>query len=249
MKFNFKTNSFGMNAVFFGTITLVAFNNCGQKLSSDAGLITMSSLSESDDGTRTFAQQASAPSNGQRAGESLADTLSQVKLYTSHSPNGPFVENGSVCKGKASYFKTTGVNPNMNVKGCASPSASQDCWQLAKNRDFQTHEWVSGNIVTTISQSESIDYPAGSYSFFIAASNGTTSIVQKVGVVNLENCAGVTPVAKYCQFRLLRPEAVIGGGLNRYPFVCNEQSVNRSGVVHYDAGASSKDFDAICECK
>ena len=235
-----------MRAVFFGAITLVAFNNCGQKLSSDAGLITMGSSSDESNPHRAFAQQASVSING--SDQSLADTLSQVKLYTSHSPNGPFVENGSVCKGKASYFKTVGVNPNMNVRGCASPSASVDCWQLAKNRDFQAHEWVSGNIVTTISQSESIDYPAGSYSFFVAASNGTTSIVQKVGMVNLENCAGVTVTPKYCQFRLLRPEPVIGGGLNRNPFVCNEQSANRSGVVHYDAGASSKDFDAICEC-
>ncbi len=264
MKMTFKKTSLLLTA---GLLT-IAFNNCAQKLNSagQTGKLMMSSTSdisihEAASGGQQQVQVLAVNDDASRAmAKSLFDQFAQMKVYTSHSANGPFIENGAVCKGQTSYFKTTGVNPNAIIKGCASPSAAAGCLDISKHRTFLASEWVSGNIVTTITAAESAGYPIGEYSFYMSGSSGNTNIIQKVGTALMKSCGTTAPfvvgpvatapvAARSCQFRLLNPQAVIGGGVNINPFVCSEQTNGRTGIVRYEAGASSVNFNAVCECK
>lgn len=260
MNKNFKKIGFVVSAALLA----VAFNNCAQKLStapdpgtmlisSNSSTVSYASVAENTQGMAANDEAAKASSR------SLLEQFAAMKLYTSNSANGPFVENGAICKGQIAYFKTAGVNPNLAIKGCASPTAATGCLDIIKHRTFLASEWVSGNIVTVVAAAESANYPLGDYSFYMSGVSGNTNFIQKVGTSTMKTCgtatasvarvAPVAPVAKSCQFRILVPQTVVGGGVSTYPFVCNVASNGRTGIVRYEAGESSRNSNAVCECK
>lgn len=247
-----------MVAVVTG-LTIVCFQNCAQRLSSDSASegtqkIDLSSFANNQSFAPT-SQSTVAVAAANNSNKVLLDMFDGLKISVSNSLSGTFVENGSICRGQNSYVKMTGVNPNIIVKGCASPtSGAAGCLDAVKHRAYLASEWIQGNIVTSITAAESYNYPLGEYSFFVSGSNANTTIIQKVGVATLKTCTGTAapaaPVAKQCQFVLLNPQAVVGGGVNIYPFVCNEQAAGRRGVVIYSMSPSSSiNFDGECRCQ
>lgn len=249
-------NKKNLISVILGLVSafaVLAFNNCAQRIDSP-NKIDMSSSALSGEKDLSLGAQFASTNDPVvvAANKSLLDMLSATKLFVSNSANGPFVENGSVCLGKDSYYKTVGVNPNLLIKGCASPLAALGCLDATKHRKFEANEWVSGNIVTKITAAESWKYPPGDYAFYLSGSNKNTTLIQKVGVATMKSCSGIQPAPvtpKSCLFEITNPQAVVGGGVNIYPFTCDAQHENQSGNIHYDAGASSKDFNGICRCR
>lgn len=229
-------------------LMMLSFNNCSQqKLSSD---------SISDDATINLSSFSSEQAALQAVDASIyasgaADT--EIKLFTSASLNGPWVENGQVCRGQAAYFKTVGIKQGSAVKGCASPSSDKGCLDLNKHRDFLTSEWVSGNIVTYVSAQQSATYPVTDYSFYVSLIGEKSIILQKTGTSKLVECGnaggGTKPLV--CSWNLQNPTAVIGGGVTKLPgYACISERNGMIGDGYYDMGSGNTLAQKFkCECK
>ncbi len=175
-----------------------------------------------------------------------------IKTFVSNSMNGPWVENGTACKGQISYFKTTGVDFSKRPKGCASQASSTGCLDLNGHRMFLGSEIIGSNIVTSISVAESNSFPLGAYSFYISTSDPmdpNTTVLKKSGSAQLQNCGGVSPVV--CQWTQINPQVVIGGGnVIMPPGACNQQNQGASGIGFYDMGSgniSSQNYQCMCK--
>lgn len=229
-------------------IMMLSFNNCSQQ--------KLSSASVSDDAAiniNTFSSELAALQavDASIYASGAADT--EIKLYTSASSNGPWVENGQLCRGQAAYFKTVGIKQGSAVKGCASPSADKGCLDLNKHREFLASEWVSGNIVTQLTAQQTASYPLTDYSFFVSLLGDKTIILQKTGTAKLVQCnTSGNPVAEVkCSWKLQNAGFVVGGGTNVLPgYACNTGRANVVMEGYYDMGGGRtqpQSYKCICE--
>lgn len=229
-------------------IMMLSFNNCSQqKLSSD---------SISDDATINLSSFSSEQAALQAVDASIyasgaADT--EIKLFTGASANGPWVENGQVCRGQVAYFKTVGIKQGSAVKGCASTSADKGCFDLNKHRNFLTSEWVNGSIVTQLTAQQTSTYPVTEYSFYVSLIGEKSIILQKTGTSKLVECGnsggGTKPLS--CTWDLQNPTAVIGGGSTKLPsYACIPERVGQIGDGYYDMGSGNTLAQKFkCNCK
>ena len=182
---------------------------------------------------------------------------SEFKVYVAKSLNGPWVENGSACKGEVSYFKTTGVKASAAVKGCTNPSPGTGCLDLTKHRVFTAAETASGNIITTLSAAESSAYPLGEYSFFLSILGDKRILLEKVGVAKIINCVSTapsapppTPAPVTCRWDIINPQPVVGGGNNVYPaLTCSTATIGATGSGYYDMGSGNhlaQNYRCVC---
>ncbi|MEQ1722979.1 MAG: hypothetical protein ABL930_07360 [Pseudobdellovibrio sp.] len=225
---------------------MLAFNNCSQqKLSSGADESASINLSTfSSDLAALQAVDAAIYASG------VADA--EIKLFVAPSLNGPWVENGSVCRGQAAYFKTTGIKQGSAVKGCASTAADKGCFDLNKHRDFLASEMVGGNIVTSLSAAQTGSYPVTDYSFYVSLIGEKTIILQKSGSSKIVQCGDTqAPAQAACSWKLQNPTAVVGGGRNVYPsYACINERSGQVASGYYDMGSGNtlaQSYKCTCE--
>lgn len=195
-----------------GVSLLVSFNNCSKGFQTsdipEAVEETFDTVSRRSSGSASLASTASDQSSrqAQNSGQSTttqsgssspasssssaAVSAASIKVHTSNSLAGPWVENGKICRNQVTYVRTSGVNLALKTKGCASPSNSNGCMDLNSHREFTSAEVSSGSIITSVSVAESNSWPLGSYAFFISQKTDNNTVVLKtVGSASLENCA------------------------------------------------------------
>ncbi len=242
MKLNKIITTFAL--LLFGIVTLT-FNNCAkQAASEDLAVNSIQASSLTSSSVSVLSSTLSCVDN----------SPSEFKLYVAKSLNGPWVENGSFCRGQVSYFKLTGVKAGMAVKGCTNPSPGTGCLDLTKHRVFTAAETSSGNIITTITASESMSYPLTQYSFFLSVLGDKKILLEKVGVAAMTTCAGSAPpptTAMSCLWQIINPQPVVGGGVNVYPaLTCNLANQGAKGSGYYDMGSGNhlaQNYECKCQ--
>lgn len=225
-------------------LTTLLFTNCSKQFASnsdaDAGGLNLSSNAE----LNIAAESAGSP-------PSCAPQVAQesIKVLVASSLSGPWVENGSFCRGQETYFKLSGVKVGSAIKGCTNPSPGTGCLDLTKHREYLPSEWKSGSIVTTLSAADSLNYPVTEYSFFISLLGDKKILLEKVGAAKLVECGVKAPAPVTCSWQIINPQPVIGGGVNRYPAVaCNANGI--TGTGYYDMGSGNTIAQSYeCRCK
>ena len=86
--------------------------------------------------------------------------ISNVKAYVSSSPNGPWVQNGSVASNQTLYIKTTGLDKSIPPKACAGNSSA--CAMVSSFREYTSAEWGTSTTEVITSSAAGV-WPIGTY--------------------------------------------------------------------------------------
>lgn len=236
-----------------GATLLVAFNNCSNSFQSDqlsGGSSGSSTLSSLDASELSMEQANLAQEPGQPNARSVlfpsSAAGSAVRVHVAKSLNGPWVENGKICRNQVSYVRTSGVNLSVKTKGCASKANDSSCLNANNHRDFIASEVSSGNIITVVSVADSNSWPLGDYAFYLSQ-NG---LVKAVGSTRLENCssgstspvsgAGVNPGnGASCAWSNLS----VGGGSVR-----KDPATACTAAMHYKNAVDGNGIQQTCIC-
>jgi hypothetical protein len=249
-----------LSILLSSTIVLVLFNNCakGSADSVEESAALNGALNQYG-GSSTQSRYVSGTSGNSSSSSATspnASSSSQIVLYVSNSPNGPWVENGRACSGQLTYYKLSGANLSRPIKGCMDLSSNKGCHDLTKHRSYLSSEIINGDIVTTLSASDTSSFPKAEYSFFISESpDNNTIVLRKVGVSALQNCGSGTappPNNANCRWTVLNPRFVIGPSPVAYPpnLTCTTSIVGREEFgFHRENGTETQsDYRYRCDC-
>ena len=265
--------------ILTSVLVLLSFNNCSGEMNQEeaemaANALNSSSFSSSSVPRTSFTNatgqrgpQSSAPSTvGTSAGGPLplgsnatcVGDAPPLKVWVAPSMSGPWVENGTACRGRASYFKLSGLQAGQAVRGCASPSSSKQCLNLENHRDYLASERVGADIITAITAADSSSWPVGSYDFYISLIGAKNINLVKVGSAKLADCAGTPAPAPapapvnppFCYWEMTPSVPVIGGGRTVVNANCSTSNVGATSPGYYDMGSgNTMPGTYTCRCK
>ena len=248
-----KTYTYSVLMGILGATLLVAFNNCSNSFQSEqlsSGSSSSSTLSSLNASELSLEQGNLAQEPGQPNARSVlfpsSAAGSAVRVHVAKSLNGPWVENGKICRNQVSYVRTSGVNLSVKTKGCASKANDSACLNASNHRDFTTSEVSSGNIITVVSVNDSNSWPLGDYAFYLSQHG----LVKAVGSTRLENCssgstsptggAGVNPGnGASCAWTNLS----VGGGSVR-----KDPGTACTAAMHYKNAIDGNGIQQTCMC-
>lgn len=246
-----------LSVLLSSAIVLFAFTNCAK--GSGESVEELSSLEGSLNqyGGGSNSRYVSGASGSSSVGSS-AGVSSRLAVYVSNSLNGPWVENGRACAGQLTYYKLSGADVTKPLKGCMDLSSNKGCHDLTKHRAYLNNEIINGDIITSLSAVDTAAFPKAEYSFFISESpDNKTIVLRKVGFSALQNCNGSSspspaPSGPTCNWTILNPRFVIGGGPVAFPpsLNCNTGIVGREESGYYSSNGSNtpSEYRYRCDC-
>ena len=248
-----------LSILLSSSIVLLVFNNCAK--SNDA-IEESSSLNGSLNQYGGSSSSRYVSSSGNTGGSSSSSnplpagtSSNKIAVYISNSLNGPWVENGRTCAGQLTYYKVSGADVTKPLKGCMDLSTNKGCHDLTKHRSYLSSEIINGDIITSLSASDTNAFPKAEYSFFISESpDNNTIVLRKIGVSALQNCGTSSPAPSgpSCNWTILNPKFVIGGGPVAFPpsLTCNTSIVGREESGYYSSNGSqtTSEYRYRCNC-
>ena len=253
-----------LSILLSSSIVLLTFNNCAKSndsveesasltgsLNQYGGSSTGRYISDTSNTGGNFSSTTPvAPMNG---------SSKRIIVYVSNSLNGPWVENGRACAGQMTYYKVVGADVTKPLKGCMDLSNNKGCLDLTKHRSYLSSEIINGEIITSLSASDTAAFPKAEYSFFLSDSpDSNTIVLRKIGHSALENCGGSTtpapsPTGPACNWTILNPKFVIGGGPVAFPpsLTCSSSIAGREESGYYSSNGSQtpSEYRYRCDCK
>lgn len=258
-----RHSSSGLLGLLMGSFLTLFYTNCSHPDAFQENLQTSDSTSMASSADSDSSNLKLASLWGYQIPSGMIQT-EKLKVFVSNSMNGPWTENGVACKGRDLFFKLEGLDLSKStVKGCASPSSSNSCLDLLKHRNYLASEIFGNNIITSLKAQDSVSWPDGNYDFFISRSKNEYSLeIVKVGTSEFKSCstsAGspttAPAVSKICQWNLLNPRFVVGGGPAAFPptMACTSENMGQEAFGLYkvytsDVGSPS-DFRYRCQCQ
>lgn len=248
-----KTSLYSVLMVILGATLLVAFNNCSNSFQSEqlsSGGLSSNTLSSLNASELSIEEGNLANEPGQPNARTVlfpsSAAGSSIKVHVAKSLNGPWVENGKICRNQASYIRTSGINLSVKTKGCASKANDTACLNASNHRDFTASEVSTGNIVTVVSVNDSNSWPLGDYVFYL----NQHGLIKAVGSTRLENCSsgsaspslevGVNPGnSSSCAWSNLS----FGGGSTR-----KDPATACTAAMHYKNAVDGNGIQQTCFC-
>ena len=161
--------------------------------------------------------------------------FTKVRVYSSNSKDGPWRENGEVCRQGTVYTRTTGVDQKDPPKGCASPVASRACLDTRNHRAYENREWIDRNTLQTEMAGSSL--PQGKYAGYL--SYGADA--RRVATIAVRDCPNGPLKYPY-------PNAKASvSNSTRGPFVINGKACNGDTVYARMTGVAKAAAPLGCE--
>lgn len=222
-------------------VLVLSFNNCSKGFQSSDVLSEVSETVDSAMGMSRALSQAGFESSSSYSGSGsnqaavdAANAAYPYKIYIAKSLIGPWVENGPICRGETTYFRTVGFSVQKKIKGCMSLSSKSDCLDLSKHREFTSNEKVNGDIVTVLTASDTSALPLARFTFFMSELvDDRTVTLRTVGTAEAQNCAGGS--------------GSIGGGSSNGSSGSSSASAGKCSWTALTVGNPRKDPAMICD--
>lgn len=252
-----------LSILLSSAIVLLVFNNCakgsGDSVEESSSLEGALNQYGAGSGTRYASGAGGSSGSGSSSSSPNLGSASKIAVYVSNSLNGPWVENGRACAGQLTYYKVSGADVTKPLKGCMDLSTNKGCHDLTKHRSYLSSEIVNGEIITSLSASDTNAFPKAEYSFFLSESpDNNTIVLRKIGFSALQNCGGSSspspaPSGPTCSWTLLNPKFVIGGGPVAFPpsLTCSSGIVGREESGYYSSNGSQtpSEYRYRCDCR